>query len=105
MIESRFKRSAFHGWLGFLRAQILARELQKLLQRRLQPADDTVAEAKRIIEDLRSQGHRLKLSEPDSDTNLQVWLDGDFAVWFWADSPPKDVTRHIDRIEVLWQKM
>src|SRR5262249_15507779 len=102
---SRFRRSAFHGWLRFLRTAILARELQKLLQRRLESANDTVEEAKRIIEDLRGQGHRLKLSEPDSDTNLQVWLDGDFAVWFWADAPPKDVTRHTDRIEVLWQKM
>ena len=105
MIESRFKRSAFHGWLGFLKAEALSRELQQLLQCRLQAAEDTVGEAKLVIEDLRSQGHRLKISEPDSDTNLQVWLDGDFAVWFWADSPPNDVTKQIDRIEVLWQKM
>jgi hypothetical protein len=105
MIEGRFKRSAFHVLLGFFRAERLAGELEKLLQRRLQPAGDSVAEASQIIEDLRSQGHRLKLSEPDSEANLQVWLDGDFAVWFWADSPPKDVTRRVDRVEVLWQKV
>ena len=105
MIESRFKRSAFHGLLGFVRAEHLAHELTKVLQRRLQGVEDSVAEAKQIIEDLESQGHRLKFSEPDSGANLQVWLDGDFAVWFWADSPPKDVTRRVDRVEVLWQKM
>jgi hypothetical protein len=105
MIESRFKRSAFHGLLGFVRAESLACELAKLLQGRLQGVEDSVAEAKQIIEELGSQGHRLKLSEPDSSANLQVWLDGDFAIWFWADSPPKDVTRRIDRVEVLWQKM
>jgi hypothetical protein len=105
MIESRFKRSAFHGLLGLFKAEHLARELEKLLQGRLQPVEDSVAEAKQIIENLRGQGHRLKLSEADSDANLQVWLDGDFAVWFWADYPPKDVTRRVDRVEVLWQKM
>jgi hypothetical protein len=105
MIESRFKRSAFHGLLGLVRAEHLARELTKLIQRRLQGVEDSVSEAKQIIEDLESQGHRLKLSEPDSDANLQVWLDGDFAVWFWADCPPKDITKRVDRVEVLWQKM
>jgi len=105
MIESRFKRSAFHGWMGFLKAEILSRELQELLHRRLKAADDTVKEAELIIEDLRSQGHRLKHSESDSNTGLQVWLDGCFAIWFWADSPAKDVSQQIDRVEVLWQKM
>jgi hypothetical protein len=105
MIESRFKRSAFHGLLGLLKAEGLSRELQILLQKRLQSAENTVNEAKQVIEDLHNQGHKLKLSEPDSETNLQVWLDGDFAIFFWADSPPQDVTKHIDRIEVLWEKM
>ena len=105
MIEGRFKRSAFHGWLGFLKAEARCRELQGLLHRRLQAADNSVEEAKLIIRDLRNQGHRLELSEADSESDLQVWVDEAFAVWFWADSPPKDVTKHIDRIEVFWQRM
>ena len=106
MIESRFKRSAFRRWFGLLsRAETLASELQELLQRRLQVANDSVAEAKQIIEDLRSLGHELKCSEPDSGTDFQVWLDGDLAIWLWPDSPLNDDTKHIYRIEVLWQKM
>ena len=105
MIDSRYKRSAFQGLLGSFRAEVLSRELEKLLKTRLQAAADTVTEAKLIIEDLRTHGHRLKLSEPDSDARLQVWVDGDFAVWLWADSPPQHITSRVDRIEVLWQKM
>jgi hypothetical protein len=106
MINERFKRSAFHRWFGlYPKAEKLGAELQELLNKRLQSAEDTVHESRQIIVDLKAQGHRLVLSEPDSDTDLQVWVDGDFAVWFWADSTSKDVTKRIDRIEVLWQKM
>ena len=106
MINERFNRSAFHRWFGFNgKAEKLVAELQELLNQRLLSAEDTVHESGEIIVDLKAQGHRLVLSEPDSDIDLQVWVDGDFAVWFWADSTSKDVTNRIGRIEVLWQKM
>jgi hypothetical protein len=106
MISTRFKRSAFHRWFGLgSKGDKLAVELQELLNKRLQSAEDTIREAEQILADLKALGHRLALSEPDSDADIQVWMDGDFAVWFYADSALKDVTKRIDRIEILWQKM
>ena len=82
------------------RHEVLARELESLVESRLQNAVEPKRELLRIVAELRALGHPLELDEDAADRTIYCDLpQRNLAVWaHWSIGG-------LGHVEVLWQKM